>query len=128
MRGIAEERMKTVWFLFSKLRDAQYAGEFEEFGYYLDAIIPLARSVTQGLQKEFKKSDRFLKWYGDLEKQKNICEYCKRKKAISSEPKEGTKQYEMKNDKQFQFFNKERNVSKLLRLSSSFCNRISKEF
>jgi Zn-dependent M32 family carboxypeptidase len=90
---LAEERMKTIWFLFSKLRDSQYSGEFEKFGYYLEAIIPLARSVTHGIQKEFRNSDEFLDWYGYLDN-----------------PKEGTKIFEMRNDELFKFFNEERNI------------------
>lgn len=81
----AIERMRTVWFIFDKLRDAQFSGDFDGFGHYLDALIPLARSVTHAIQKEFAHEDGFEEWYSPI-------------------------QAEMKKDEHFQYFNSKRNI------------------
>jgi len=81
----ARERMRTIWFLYSKLLEAQEKGNFKEFCHYFDAIIPLARSVTQALQKEFKHKEDFKEWYSNI-------------------------QEIMDKDQLFRFFNNERNL------------------
>src|SRR3989344_5110847 len=58
-----KRRMKTLWFFFKKLEDSKNLKNIEEFGYYLEAIIPLGRSVTQALQKEFSNKEWFQEWY-----------------------------------------------------------------
>lgn len=81
----AQDRMRTVWFLFSKLREAQFAGKLEEFGFYLEALIPLARSVTHSLQKEFSNEECFKEWYPSI-------------------------QAMMEKDEHFRYFNDKRNI------------------
>lgn len=65
--GIAYARMKQVWVLFGELRDAQSKGNFDDFHLRMDILIPLARSVTQAIQKEFKHRNGFDEWYPPLQ-------------------------------------------------------------
>jgi len=62
-----KRRMKTLWFFFTKLDESKNLNKPDEFGCYIEAIIPLGRSVTQAIQKEFKHKAGFDGWYSKIQ-------------------------------------------------------------
>lgn len=80
-----KRRMKTLWFFFNKLEESKKQKNIEEFGYYLEAIIPLGRSLTHAIQKEFSNKVWFKEWYPEV-------------------------QQKMRQDVTFKFFNEKRNI------------------